>query len=112
MTMMMLLLRILPLLSLLRPVVAQEQNVTLPSQCSCGFRDPGTDRLFTESIIIYFNETDPADLHYRLAKALRHANKLPEAKREVLKALEEAPRFREAHQLLLDVAEHDQESQR
>jgi tetratricopeptide (TPR) repeat protein len=51
------------------------------------------------------DDTDPADVHYRLAKLLRDGGKSTEARREVLKALEEAPRFREAHRLLLELTE-------
>ena len=46
--------------------------------------------------------TDVTDVHFRLAKLL-HATGQPDAKRHVLQALEEAPRFREAHQLLLAI---------
>jgi len=45
---------------------------------------------------------DLADVHYRLGKLL-YAGKDPQARRHVLKALEEAPRFREAQQLLLEM---------
>ena len=45
-------------------------------------------------------------MHYHLAKLLREAGKPDEARREVLRSLEEAPRFREAHQLLLELVEH------
>ncbi len=48
---------------------------------------------------------DPADLHYRLARSLFAANQLDEARREVLFALEETPRYREAQELLLVIAE-------
>jgi tetratricopeptide (TPR) repeat protein len=51
------------------------------------------------------DDTDPADIHFRLAQLLRQAGKPAEARREVLKALEDAPRFRDAHRLLLDLAE-------
>jgi tetratricopeptide (TPR) repeat protein len=51
------------------------------------------------------DDTDPADVHYRLARLLRDGGQAAEAKREVLKSLEDAPRFREAHQLLLELAE-------
>ena len=44
---------------------------------------------------------DPAEAHFHLAQLLREQEK-PEAKRQLLMALEEAPRFREAHRLLLD----------
>ncbi len=49
------------------------------------------------------DETDPAEVHYRLAKLLSQAGKKVEARREVLKSLEEAPRFRESHKLLLEL---------
>jgi tetratricopeptide (TPR) repeat protein len=48
--------------------------------------------------------TDPADVHYRLAKLLKQTGKPDRARREVLKALEEAPRFRDAHRLLRQLA--------
>jgi len=34
-----------------------QQDATTPSDCPCGFRDPSTERVYTESLIIYFNET-------------------------------------------------------
>jgi tetratricopeptide (TPR) repeat protein len=45
---------------------------------------------------------DATDIHFRLARLLHKEDK-PQAKRHVLLALEEAPRFREALQLLLDI---------
>lgn len=53
--------------------------------------------------ILILDESDPAGAHYRLARLLRDAGDLKEARREVLKSLEEAPRFVSAHQLLLDL---------
>jgi tetratricopeptide (TPR) repeat protein len=53
------------------------------------------------------DDTDPAGVHYHLASLLRQSGKPEEARREVLKSLEEAPRFREAHQLLLELTEHN-----
>jgi predicted TPR repeat methyltransferase len=47
-------------------------------------------------------ENDKAEAHYRLAKLLQRRSE-PRAKREVLKALEVAPRFQAAQQLLLDL---------
>ncbi len=55
--------------------------------------------------VALLDDTDPAEVHYRLAKLLREAGKPQEARREVLRSLEEAPRFREAHQLLLELVE-------
>ncbi|SIO41431.1 hypothetical protein SAMN05444166_4507 [Singulisphaera sp. GP187] len=51
--------------------------------------------------------TDPAEVHYRLAKLLHEDGKRDEARREVLMALEEAPRFLDAHRLLLELVEPD-----
>ena len=53
------------------------------------------------------DESDPADAHYRLAKLLAKLGKPLEARREVLKSLEEAPRFLEAHTLLLELVGPD-----
>lgn len=46
---------------------------------------------------------DPADVHQRLAAALYETGQHDAARRHVLKALEEAPRYRAAHQLLLRI---------
>ncbi len=48
---------------------------------------------------------DPADLHYRLARSLFAGGQLEEARREVLFALEETPRYRQAQELLLAIVE-------
>jgi tetratricopeptide (TPR) repeat protein len=52
---------------------------------------------------------DLADVHFRLAKLLHQAGD-GAAKRHALQALEEAPRFREAHRLLLSIVEKGQAS--
>ena len=57
--------------------------------------------------LLLLDETDPAGSHYRLAKLLSEAGNPIEAKREVLKSLEEAPRFLEAHRLLLSLIGSD-----
>ncbi len=51
------------------------------------------------------DETDPAGIHYHLATLLRDEGKTDDARREVLKSLEDAPRFLDAHRLLLELAE-------
>jgi tetratricopeptide (TPR) repeat protein len=53
---------------------------------------------------------DPAEAHFRLARLL-WGNEKTEAKRQLLMALEEAPRFREAHRLLLDWNNEKQEEE-
>ena len=52
--------------------------------------------------LVTLQPEDPALVHYRLGKLL-HAKGDPEAKRHVLMALEEAPRYRDAHRLLLEI---------
>jgi tetratricopeptide (TPR) repeat protein len=53
---------------------------------------------------------DPAETHYRLARLLHQQGDREEAKRHVILALEEAPRFRAAHRLLLEVVNPPQSS--
>ena len=53
--------------------------------------------------LLLLDPADPVDLHFRLANAL--ADTVPtEAKRHVLQALEDAPRFRAAQKLLTRLA--------
>jgi tetratricopeptide (TPR) repeat protein len=53
------------------------------------------------SRLLLLNPDDPADIHFRLAKSLHAQGKMEDAKRQTLMALEEAPRYRDAHHLLL-----------
>ncbi len=48
---------------------------------------------------------DPAGLHYRLASALLGDGQIEQARIEVLAALEETPRYRDAQRLLLRIAQ-------
>ncbi len=50
--------------------------------------------------LLQLDPADPAEVHFRLAKLMTEKNPVG-AKEHVLRALEEAPRFREAHGLLL-----------
>ena len=50
--------------------------------------------------VLLLDPADPADVHFRLAKLFDPAD-AKSAKQHILMALEEAPRFREAHELLL-----------
>ncbi len=54
--------------------------------------------------ILLLEPDDLADTHYRLAKALQSVGRAKDARRQVLMALEEAPRFRAAQELLLQLA--------
>jgi tetratricopeptide (TPR) repeat protein len=53
--------------------------------------------------LLLFDTTDTAETHFRLAQLLRDADDRDAAKRHVLMALEEAPRFLAAHRLLLEL---------
>ncbi len=54
------------------------------------------------------DDTDPAAVHYHLGRLLQQSGKNDEARREVLKSLEEAPRFLDAHRLLLELTDRRQ----
>jgi tetratricopeptide (TPR) repeat protein len=54
--------------------------------------------------LLLLDPADPAEVHFQLARLLR-LNDGPAARRHVLQALEEAPRFREAHRLLFELAQ-------
>jgi len=54
--------------------------------------------------LLLLDPADPADVHFHVARLMRMNND-PAAKRHVLQALEEAPRFRDAHRLLLELAQ-------
>src|SRR5438445_95995 len=56
---------------------------------------------------VVVDESDRADIHYRLARRLKQLGRPAEARREALKSLEEAPRFLEAHRLLLELVGGD-----
>ena len=51
---------------------------------------------------------DPAGLHFRLAQSLRKIDQPDRARREVLRALEDAPRYRAAQKLLLELVQYSQ----
>jgi tetratricopeptide (TPR) repeat protein len=48
---------------------------------------------------------DPAETHFRLARLLRDEDRLPEARRHLVESLEQAPRYRDAHRLLLEIVQ-------
>jgi tetratricopeptide (TPR) repeat protein len=57
--------------------------------------------------LLLLDPADAAQVHYQLARLLHaRGNAEAEAKRHVLQALEEAPRFREAQRLLLQLEAH------
>lgn len=66
-----------------------------------------SDAVQAYETLLLLEPPDPADLHYRLARLL-HKTGDTGAKRQVLQALEEAPRFRDAHRLLLKISREKQ----
>jgi len=56
--------------------------------------------------LLLLDPADPVDLHFRLATALADTAS-DEARRHVLQALEDAPRFRDAQKLLIRLAKPD-----
>ena len=61
------------------------------------------DAIRASRTLVRLDPPDPAGAQFRLARLL-HAAHDPEAKRHLLMALEEAPRFRAAQRLLLEMA--------
>lgn len=60
--------------------------------------------------LLLLDPIDVADLHLKMATALQRSGDLSAAKRHVLLALEEAPRFRAAHQRLLEILQEMEKS--
>jgi tetratricopeptide (TPR) repeat protein len=62
--------------------------------------------------LLALDPPDPSETHYQLAKLLHtRGNSDAEAKRNVLQALEDAPRFRDAQRLLLDLEKNSPQPQ-
>jgi tetratricopeptide (TPR) repeat protein len=79
---------------------AQEQLATAALQLE------DSQSLIDSQLALLENEpVDPALVHYRLATAYRNRGESQAAKRHVLMALEEAPRFRDAQRLLLELVD-------
>ena len=64
------------------------------------------------SVLAIMNPLDAADVHFRLASALHRDNQLALAKRQVIMALEKAPRYRDAHALLLRIVEQQKPAEK
>jgi tetratricopeptide (TPR) repeat protein len=69
------------------------------------------DQAIIESLDVLsnMNPLDAADVHFRLAAALQRTDQLAAAKRQVILALEQAPRYRDAHALLLKIVTQQSE---
>ena len=63
------------------------------------------DRLAIDSYqaLLLLNPVDAADLHLKLATVIERTGDLTTARKHALLALEETPRFRDAHKRLLEI---------
>lgn len=61
-----------------------------------------TEAIQSYRSVLLLDPVDPSEVHYSLAKLL-HRRGDPAAKREILSALENAPRFRDGYDLLLEI---------
>lgn len=59
--------------------------------------------------LLLLEPADPVEVHYRLARLLRH-DEPADARRHILEALADAPRFREGHRLLLELLDDAQDT--
>ncbi len=71
-------------------------------------QDQPADTARALAVLSLLDPVDPAGLHYRWAQALQKLKQDEAAKRQVLIALEHAPRYREAYQLLSSLGEEEQ----
>jgi tetratricopeptide (TPR) repeat protein len=63
------------------------------------------DAIAAYRALLEFDTVDHVNAHFRLATVLRDKGRTNEARRHVLLALEDAPRFSAAHRLLLELTE-------
>ena len=70
--------------------------------CACEELGDTKGAVASYSRLLNLEPNDPASVHYRLARLLAKINPAA-AKRHALQALEEAPRYRDAHRLLLQL---------
>jgi tetratricopeptide (TPR) repeat protein len=84
------------------PLIALPYRAMAEAAVALGQNDPA---IHASQQMLLLDPPDPADTHFQLARLLHaRGNSASEARRHVLQALEEAPRFREAQRLLLQLA--------
>jgi tetratricopeptide (TPR) repeat protein len=81
------------------PLVAAPYRYLAEASEALGDRDTAIRACRT---LLRLDPPDPAGAHFQLARLL-HESRDPAARRHLLQALEEAPRFRAAHRLLLEM---------
>ena len=60
------------LMVLVSTLLATAGATTLDKQCSCGFQDPTTKNVYTDALIVYFNETKAIDDDLFLLQDFEH----------------------------------------
>ena len=78
----------------------------LLAQASAALKDHGR-AITAYRALLQMDPLDPVDTHYRLARLLVEQGDMPAARRHVLMALEDAPRYRDAQKLLLEIVDED-----
>jgi len=76
----------------------------LLAQASAALKDHGR-AITAYRALLQMDPLDPVDTHYRLARLLVEQGDMPAARRHVLMALEDAPRYRDAQKLLLEIVD-------
>ncbi len=64
-----------------------------------------------QAALLQLDPADPAKTHFDLATGLHQLGRVTEARRQVLMALEAAPRYRDAQRLLLELVDHDSDEE-
>ncbi len=82
------------------PLVELPYRYLADASEALGRREPAIQANRT---LLHLDPPDPAGTHFKLARLMQEGD-VPAAKRHLLQALEEAPRYRDAHRLLLKMA--------
>jgi tetratricopeptide (TPR) repeat protein len=85
----------------INPLTAQPYLALAEAGAATGQAD---EAISADRKLLLLDPPDPAGIHYQLARLLHErGNAEADAKRNVLEALEDAPRYREAQRLLLEI---------
>jgi len=93
----------------INPLIATPYTALAEAGAASGQNDVAID---ANRKLLLLNPPDAVKVHFQLARLLHtRGDSENEAKRQVLQALEDAPRYRDAQQLLLEI-EDQKESRR
>jgi len=83
------------------PLISVPWRALAEAGIALGKNDQAID---ADGKLLLLDPPDPAEVHYQLARLLRaRGNAEAEARRQALQELEDAPRFRDAQRLLLEI---------